>query len=430
MWTSARSPANFSAAASRRNRGRPCSAIARTTGASRTARFTSGSTSRAGFATPAAPAATCCSWSSSSSSASSPAGSLARMPDSHRQARDFLAARVRLPPLSKLASGSPEEAEEAHRLTLRVREALTAFAEPRITSGSIGNPEVLAWFRGKYGISEETISRLQIGYAENGVAQRGAHLDGRAGRLHHARTGGHLRLPAHRAGRAGPVFRWPDRLPVLEPRARRLHDRTAARPGHRITNGRSRSTRNWRSTTTATTATSSPYIRNDVLYNEDVLLARPERVIITEGVTDCISLMEHGFPVVSPVTVQIREADWERLLPKLAGVKTVYICQDNEISEAGMQGALKTARILAQHGIATRVAVLPLGEKQQAAREKLASSAWRQRRGRRVAGRREDRRQRVLRVRQDGGRFRSDPRGRADPARTGDLETQYRDSGR
>ena len=102
-------------------------------------------------------------------------------------------------------------------------------------------------------------------------------------------------------------------------------------------------------------------------------LTRPERVIITEGVTDCISLMEHGFPVVSPVTVQIREADWERLLPKLAGVKTVYICQDNEISEAGMQGALKTARILAQHGIATRVAVLPLGNKQQAARETLAS---------------------------------------------------------
>ena len=117
----------------------------------------------------------------------------------------------------------------------------------------------------------------------------------------------------------------------------------------------------------------SPCIRNDVLYNEDVLLARPERVIITEGVTDCISLMEHGFPVVSPVTVQIRDADWERLLPKLAGVKTVYICQDNEISEAGMQGALKTARILAQHGIATRVAVLPLGKKQQAARETLAS---------------------------------------------------------
>jgi hypothetical protein len=38
-----------------------------------------------------------------------------------------------------------------------------------------------------------------------------------------------------------------------------------------------------------------------------------------------------------------------------------------------MVGALKTARILAEHGITTRVAVLPLGEEQRAAREKLAS---------------------------------------------------------
>ncbi len=82
--------------------------------------------------------------------------------------------------------------------------------------------------------------------------------------------------------------------------------------------------------------------------------------------------MEHGFPAVSPVTVQIRDADWERLLPKLRGVKTVFVCQDNEVSQAGAQGAMKTARILAQHGIATRVASLPLGEKQRTARDALA----------------------------------------------------------
>ena len=34
------------------------------------------------------------------------------MPDSHRQARDFLAAEVGLPPLSKLASENPEDAEK------------------------------------------------------------------------------------------------------------------------------------------------------------------------------------------------------------------------------------------------------------------------------------------------------------------------------
>ena len=69
--------------------------------------------------------------------------------------------------------------------------------------------------------------------------------------------------------------------------------------------------------------------------------------------------------------MQIREADWDRLLPKLAGVKTVYICQDNEVSEAGMNGAMRTARILAENGILTRLAVLPLGEKQQLARREL-----------------------------------------------------------
>jgi len=88
----------------------------------------------------------------------------------------------------------------------------------------------------------------------------------------------------------------------------------------------------------------APCIDNSHLYNEDCLLADPERLIITEGVTDCISLMEHGFPAVSPVTVRIREADWERLLPRLRNVKTVYVCQDNEISQAGLNGALKTQR--------------------------------------------------------------------------------------
>jgi hypothetical protein len=112
-------------------------------------------------------------------------------------------------------------------------------------------------------------------------------------------------------------------------------------------------------------------IKNDVLYNEDVLATRPDRVVITEGVTDCISLMEHGFGVVSPVTVQIREADWERILPKLVGVKTIYLCQDNEPSEVGLRGSLSTAQKFSEKGIVTRVATVPLGEKQQNARRHL-----------------------------------------------------------
>ena len=296
-------------------------------------------------------------------------GQSGSMPDSHRHARDFLAARVRLPPLSKLASGSPEEAEEAHQLTLRVREALTAFADV-YHQRLVGNPEVLAWFRGKYGISEETISRLQIGYAENGVPSVARTLmDGPGAFTMRELAATSVFRPTAQDGLVPffdgrIVFPYWSRGQVVFMIGRR----TPWTPDQEWEKSKYKklAIRNDRNNSHV-----SPYIRNDVLYNEDVLLARPERVIITEGVTDCISLMEHGFPVVSPVTVQIREADWERLLPKLAGVKTVYICQDNEISEAGMQGALRTARILSAHGIATRVAVLPLAEKQRAAREKL-----------------------------------------------------------
>lgn len=300
-------------------------------------------------------------------------GQSGTMPDSHRQARDFLAARVRLPPLSKAVSGGTEQAEEAHQLTLRVREALTALADLH-HQRLVGNPDVLAWFRAKYGISEETIGRLKIGYADNAgpsvartlmegpgaftpreltatsafrpTAQDGVvpFFDGRIVFPYWSR--GHVVFMIGRRTPWTPDFEWEkSKYKKLAVRNDRDHRHVA------------------------------PCIRNDVLYNEEVLLARPERVIITEGVTDCISLMQHGFPVVSPVTVQIRDADWERLLPKLRGVKTVFVCQDNEISEAGMQGALKTARVLADHGITTRVAVLPLGEKQRAAREQLAGLA-------------------------------------------------------
>ena len=298
-------------------------------------------------------------------------GQSGSMPESHRQARDFLAARVRLPPLSTLASGSPEQAEEAHQIRLRVREVLTASAgvyHQRL----VGNPEVLAWFRGKYGISEETIGRLQIGYAENSEPSVARTLmDGPGAFTMRELTATSVFKPTAQDGLlpffdGRIVFPYWSRGHVVFMIGRR----TPWTPDQEWEKSKYKklAIRNDRNNSHV-----SPYIRNDVLYNEDVLLARPERVIITEGVTDCISLMEHGFAVVSPVTVQIREADWERLLPKLAGVKTVYICQDNEISEAGMQGALKTARILSAHGIATRVAVLPLAEKQRAAREKLGA---------------------------------------------------------
>jgi hypothetical protein len=292
------------------------------------------------------------------------------MPESHRQARDFLAARAGLPPLAQLASASPEEAEAEHRLSLRAREALTALSEI-YHQRLVANGEVLAWFRAQYGIGDEMIERLKIGYAEDGSLSTARLLmEGPQAFTPRELAATSAFRPTAQDGIV-PFF---DRR-IVFPYWSRGHvvfligRRTPWTPDNDWEKAKYKklAVRNDRNH-----AHVAACIRNDVLYNEDVLLTRPERVVITEGVTDCISLIEHGFASVSPVTVRIREADWERLVAKLAGVQTVYICQDNEVSEAGMQGALKTARALASHGIQTRVAVLPLGEKQIAARAKLS----------------------------------------------------------
>ena len=289
------------------------------------------------------------------------------MPESHRQARDFLAARVGLRPLSSPGCVSMEKAEEEHRLTLRVREVLTALAET-YHQRLMANPEVLAWFRTKYAIGDEMIAGLKIGYADNN------------GILHTLQSEPYGFAPHELA--ASSAF-----LPTAQDNLRPFFNNRIVFPywsRGRVVYMIGRKTpwtpeNNWEGGKYTKLAVRNEAnrkhvaacIRNDVLYNEDVLLSRPERVIITEGVTDCISLMEHGFAAVSPATVNIREEDWERLLPRLRNVKTVYICQDNELSEAGLQGAMKTARRLAEHGTVARVATLPLGEKQIAARARL-----------------------------------------------------------
>ena len=95
-------------------------------------------------------------------------GQSGRMPESHREARDFLAARVGMPSLSH-AGLSPEAIEEMERerqKSLRVFEALTSLADyyhQRLLTCT----DAIDWFHKKYGIGDEMIARLKIGYAEN-----------------------------------------------------------------------------------------------------------------------------------------------------------------------------------------------------------------------------------------------------------------------
>lgn len=302
------------------------------------------------------------------------------MPESHRQARDFLADKAGLPPLSSygLPPEKIAEMEAARVMELRVQSALTAVAHyynERLKS----SPKVLEWFISHYGISLETIDSLLIGYADNSpyTDSTGMKHPG----IISALTSGESPFTLRELAATGAVN--PTRNDDLAPgfinriifpywsRGRVVFMIGRKTPWTPESNWEQGKYKKLKCHDEHSRRHISPCITNSSLYNEDCLAAKPERVIITEGVTDCISLMERGFDVVSPVTVQIKEDDWQRLLPKLAGVRTVYICQDNEVSEVGMRGALKTARHLASAGIETRLVVLPLDDKHIAARTVL-----------------------------------------------------------
>ena len=309
------------------------------------------------------------------------AGRSGPMPETHKRARDYLAAKVSLPPLGQygLPPEQLQKIEAERKLEVRVGEALTALAEfyhRRLKEA----PKVLEWLHAHYGISDETIDSLQIGFAANGACkENGKEYKGVLSALTKRKDPFTLRelgaTGAFNPTSQDSLYPFFDQRIIFPYWSRgrvvfMIGRQTPWTPDNKYERGRKykklRVHKDDRKNDYI-----APSINNSHLYNEDCLLTRPDRVIITEGVTDCIALMERGFPVVSPVTVRIRESDWGRVLPELQGVKTVYICQDNEISEVGLNGALKTASVLIGHKIETKLVVLPLDEKQQQARREL-----------------------------------------------------------
>jgi len=102
----------------------------------------------------------------------------------------------------------------------------------------------------------------------------------------------------------------------------------------------------------------SQSVKNDVFYGENSLRGA-KNCIITEGVTDCIMAIQEGFPCVSPVTVQFKKSDYDKIYSLVKGLETVYICNDNDESGAGSKGALATVDYLVGRGIDVCMVELP-----------------------------------------------------------------------
>ncbi|MEI7833880.1 MAG: hypothetical protein WCJ56_11875, partial [bacterium] len=299
-------------------------------------------------------------------------GITGKMSDTHRGARDWLAAKAGLPKLSHMGLSDEKIAEiEARECTLRrAHEVLTVSADWYMER-LLANEEALAWVQQQYGFTEEHVRQFHIGYADvhglrahlyeqqftsEDLLSCGLFLPNDAGHEDHVLPffANRVIFPYYCRGQVtyliGRRTPWTDPSKYEENKYKKLliHD-SAKHP--------------W----------ITAEIANDHLYNEDLLSTRPKKVIITEGITDCIALLSQGFPAISPVTVTLRYADIPRLITKMRNVTEVIICQDNEVSQVGWQAALTTASQLQAAGIPCKVAELPLGELQQQARAELES---------------------------------------------------------
>lgn len=199
----------------------------------------------------------------------------------------------------------------------------------------------------KWGISDETMDKYLIGYApggEDSTALQKALSEVFTAEL--IRSSG-LFIATNR----GWVSQYQDRIVfpywkggnVVYSIARSMEENTEDKYLKQLTNTTQKSV--------------DPSIKN-VIFGQDSLMGA-DHCVITEGVTDCLAVLQAGIPCVSPVTVRFQKDDYTPIIKLAKDLKTVYVCNDNEESKIGDDGAQSTAELLRSEGVDVHIIQLP-----------------------------------------------------------------------
>lgn len=211
------------------------------------------------------------------------------------------------------------------------------------------------WYRQHYGFTDETINDLQLGWADGRLFEYFTKELG-ASREMALKTGLFVVLQGGRVAdffRKRLVFPYWRAAQVVYFAARRTEetgDEKWEKPKYKklLTHSKDYDY-------------VSPTVGNDYIYNEGA--ARDaEELLITEGITDCITARQMGIPCISPATTSFRKQDVPRLLQITRNAKRIIICNDSESNGAGEAGAQKTAADLWSEGRDVRVALIPRPE--------------------------------------------------------------------
>ena len=252
-------------------------------------------------------------------------------------------------------ASDPKLAAELDRISERRRVEAMLTAAAAYYHGVLPSKIRDEWYSKRYGFTDQTVDELLLGWADGHLYQHLTELLG-ATEDEALATGLFVRL---KGGRIEDFFR--DRLVFPYWRHGRVVYFIARATEHT-------GEEPWEQAKYKKLLTHSdrhPYVSvhvaNETFYNEDAVRGADE-LLITEGVTDCLSAQQAGVPCISPVTVRFRKQDHKKLVAITAQCSRVIICNDAEDSGAGEAGALETAQALHAAGRDVRIAVIPRPE--------------------------------------------------------------------
>ena len=267
---------------------------------------------------------------------------------SFRQALDSLAARagVEIPGVS-----DEEAAKELSRIVERRKIESLHTAAAAYYHGVLPSKIRQTWYAKRYGFTDDTVDSLLLGWADGHLYE---HMTGLLGYSTEEAlaTGLFVRL---KDGRIEDFFK--DRLVFPYWRHGRVAYFIARATEHTGDEPWEQAKYKKLPTHSDRHPYVSPLVANDVFYNEDGVRGA-DQILITEGVTDCISAVQCGVACISPVTVRFRRKDHSRLAALTGSARRVVICNDSEESGAGEAGAVETAQALYAAGRDVRIARL------------------------------------------------------------------------
>lgn len=252
-------------------------------------------------------------------------------------------------------ASDPKLLAELERISERRRVEVLLTAAAAYYHGVLPSKLREEWFKKRYGFTDEIVGELLLGWADGHLYQHLTELLG-ATEKEALATGLFVRL---KGGRIEDFFR--DRLVFPYWRHGRVVYFIARATEHTGEEPWEQAKYKKLLTRSDRHPYVSVHVANETFYNEDAVRGADE-LLITEGVTDCISALQVGVPCISPVTVRFRKQDHRKLIALTDKCSKVIVCNDTEASGAGEAGAIETAQAMYAAGRDVRIAVIPRPE--------------------------------------------------------------------